>query len=135
MLKNYLKTTYRSLLKNKTYAAISILGLAVGIVCCLFITRYIWFESTYDSFFSNSDRIYRISLERVYPERIRNFASSPVTIAPTLLENYQEVEAATRMHRLFFNPEVAVQVGGETYIETKYYFADSLFFEVFEPVK
>ena len=131
MLKNYLKITYRSLLKNKTYAIISILGLAVGIVCSLFIARYVWFESSYDSFFPDNDRIYRLSLERVYPERVRNFASSPVTIAPTLLDNYPEVEAATRMHRLFFNPEMPVQVGDESYVETQFYFADSLFFEVF----
>ncbi len=131
MFKNYLKTAYRSLLKNKIYTLISILGLSVGIVCCLFIAMYVRFESSYDNFFENSDRIYRIALERVYPERVRNFASSPVTIAPTLIDNYPEVEAATRMHRLFFNPEVPVQVGDQSFIETKYFFADSLFFEVF----
>lgn len=131
MFKNYLKTAYRSLLKNKIYTLISILGLSVGIVCCLFIAMYVRFESSYDRFFENSDRIYRISLERIYPERVRNFASSPVTIAPTLMDNYPEVEVATRMHRLFFNPEVPVQVEGESFIETRYYFADSLFFNVF----
>lgn len=132
MYKNYLKTALRSLIKNKTYAVISILGLAVGIVCSLFIARYVWFESSYDNFFPDHNRIYRVALERVYPERVRNFASSPVTIAPTLLDHYPEVEAATRMHRLFFNPEVPVQVEGESFIETKFYFADSLFFEVFD---
>ena len=132
MFKNYLKTAYRSLLKNKIYTLISILGLSVGIVCCLFIAMYVRFESSYDHFFEDSDRIYRISLERIYPERVRNFASSPVTIAPVLIDNYPEVEAATRIHRLFFNPEVPVQVEGESFVETRYYFADSLFFKVFE---
>ncbi len=132
MFKNYFKTAYRSLLKSKIYTAISILGLSVGIVCCLFIAMYIWFESSYDDFFPDSERIHRISLERVYPERVRNFASSPVTIAPVLLDNYPEVEAATRMHRLFFNSETPIQIEDESYIETQFYYADSLFFDVFD---
>ena len=131
MFKNYFKTAYRSLLKNKTYSIVNILGLAIGIVCCLFITIYVLHESSYDKFFQSSDRIYRISLERIYPDRVRMFASSPVTLAPTLMDNYPEVEAVTRLHRLFFQQEVPVQIEDQTFIETKYYYADSNFFEVF----
>ena len=132
MFKNYLKTAYRSLLKNKIYSIINIIGLAVGIACCLFIGLYIRHESSYDQFFESNERIHRISLERIYPDRVRLFASSPVTLAPTLLENYPEVEAVTRMHRLFFSQEVSIRVEEKAFIETKYYYADSNFFKVFK---
>ena len=131
MFKNYLKTAYRSLLKNKIYSIINILGLAVGIACCIFIALYIRHESSYDQFFESSDRIHRIALERIYPDRIRLFASSPVTLAPTLIDNYPEVEVATRLHRLFFQQEVPVHIADQAFIETKYYYADSNFFKVF----
>lgn len=132
MFQNYLITAYRTLGKRKAYTAVNILGLSVGIACCLFIALYVRHESSYDNFFPSGDRIYRIALERVYPERVGFFASSPVTVAPTLLDHYPEVEAATRLHRLFFQPEVPVRIADESFIETKYYFADSNFFRVFQ---
>jgi putative ABC transport system permease protein len=55
---------------------------------------YVHYELSYDKFFEDSDRIYRIALERKYPDHTRNFASSSVMLAPTLLENYPEVETA-----------------------------------------
>lgn len=131
MFSNYIKSAYRSLLKNKAYSIINISGLTVGIACCLLISLYVHDEMSYDKFFEDSDRIYRVALERVYPTNTRYFGSSPVNMAPTILENYPEVEEAGRLHRLFFQNEIVVDIGEKTFIENKYLFADNNFFKVF----
>jgi putative ABC transport system permease protein len=131
MFRNYIKSAYRSLLKNKIYGAINISGLTVGIACCLLISLYVYDEMSYDKFFDDSNRIYRVALERVYPTNTRFFGSSPVNMAPTLKENYPEIEEAGRLHRLFFQNEIVVTIGDKTFIEDKYLFADNNFFKVF----
>ncbi len=131
MFRNYIKSAYRSLLKNKAYSIINISGLTVGIACCLLISMYVYDEMSYDKFFKDSERVYRVALERVYPTNTRFFGSSPVNMAPTLLENYPEVEEAGRLHRLFFQNEIVVDIEEKTFIEDQYLFADNNFFKVF----
>ncbi|MDE3250115.1 MAG: ABC transporter permease [Bacteroidota bacterium] len=60
MLKNYFKTAFRSLLRKKNYAFINILGLAAGIAVCLVIFLIIRFQTSFDNFHANKNRIYRV---------------------------------------------------------------------------
>ena len=64
MFKNYLKIAFRSLLKQKIYSIINILGLSVGIASCLLIVLYVNNELSYDKFHENKDLIYKMALER-----------------------------------------------------------------------
>lgn len=59
MLKNYIKISFRNLIKHKTYSSINIFGLSIGVACCLLILLYLTNEFSYDKFHENSDRIYR----------------------------------------------------------------------------
>lgn len=63
MFYNYFKTAFRNLLRNKGYAAIDIVGLAVGIAACLLIFLVIQFETSFDNFHKKKDRIYRLGTE------------------------------------------------------------------------
>jgi putative ABC transport system permease protein len=63
MIKNYFKTAFRSLVRNRIYSAINIAGLAVGITVCLIIFIIIQFHKSYDSFHLKRDRIYRVLTE------------------------------------------------------------------------
>ena len=63
MIKNYFKTAYRNLVRNKSYAFINTLGLAVGIAACLLIFLVVQFESSFDNFHKKKNSIYRISTE------------------------------------------------------------------------
>lgn len=130
MFKSYIKSAYRSLLRSKIYSTINILGLSVGIACCLLISLYVHDEISYDEFFKDSERIYRVALERKYPNNTRYFGSSPVNLAPVLKENFPEVEEAGRLHRLFFQNQRIVSIGEKSFIEEKYLFADEDFFKV-----
>src|SRR5688572_15113195 len=64
MLRNYFKTAWRILLRQKGYAGINILGLAIGIAACLLILQYVSFELSFENFHVNKDRIYRVHQDR-----------------------------------------------------------------------
>ncbi|MGZ3872864.1 MAG: ABC transporter permease [Mucilaginibacter sp.] len=63
MLKNYLKIAWRNLTRNKSYAAINITGLAVGIAVCMVIFIIIQYQTSFDNFHANKDRTYRVLTE------------------------------------------------------------------------
>src|SRR5688572_14922830 len=63
MFKNYFKTAFRSLIRNRNYAVINIAGLAVGVAVCTVIFIIIQFHSGFDSFHTKKDRIYRVLTE------------------------------------------------------------------------
>ncbi len=58
MLKNYFKTAFRNLQRNKSYAAINMLGLAIGIAACLLIFLVVRFETSFDNFHLKKNSIY-----------------------------------------------------------------------------
>src|SRR5436190_6947394 len=61
MLKNYFKTALRNLWRSKFFSLINILGLSVGIACCMLIFLYSKDEISYDRFHEKKDNIYRIT--------------------------------------------------------------------------
>ena len=68
MFKNYFKTAFRSLIRNRIYTTINIAGLAVGIAVCMIIFVIIQFQTSFDNFHSKKDRIYRVLTEYHYAD-------------------------------------------------------------------
>lgn len=64
MLKTYLKIAYRNLIRNKTYGALNIIGLALSISCCLLIFALVKYHLSFDNFHHDSARIYRFVTEQ-----------------------------------------------------------------------
>ncbi|UCE24404.1 MAG: ABC transporter permease, partial [Candidatus Zixiibacteriota bacterium] len=60
MLQSWLKTAFRNLVRNKTYAAINVSGLAIGIACCFLLLLHVQNELSYDRFHSKHQQIYRL---------------------------------------------------------------------------
>jgi len=60
MFKNYFKTAFRNLARNKIYSFINIAGLSIGLTCALFIMLYVKDEVSFDRFHKNVNHIYRI---------------------------------------------------------------------------
>ncbi|MFM8741599.1 MAG: ABC transporter permease, partial [Cytophagales bacterium] len=77
MLTNYLKTAIRSLFKQRIYTLINVVGLVVSITACLLLGLYVHYELSYDKFFNDADRIYKLVLERKYPNHSTYYASIP----------------------------------------------------------
>jgi predicted permease len=92
MLKNYLKITWRNIRNNKVYSFINIMGLAVGMACCILILLWVQDELNYDKFHENYSDLYR-----TIPElQGTKFSSNPLALAAVFKEQYPEVRKITR---------------------------------------
>ena len=128
MFKNDLKIALRSFAKQRLYTFINILGLSMGISCCLLIMLYVKQELSYDRFYPNVNRIYRLAQKIVTPQRTSFAAATPAPLAPALKEKYPEIEQATR---IFFDTDILFEQGNMRIFERKVIFADPEFFKVF----
>ncbi|HWK07815.1 MAG TPA: ABC transporter permease [Puia sp.] len=131
MFKNYLKVALRSLLKRKVFTAINILGLATGITVCLMIILFIRSELGYDNFEPNADRIYRVVLERKYPERSTSYSNIPQSIGGAIQKEFPEVAASTGLLDLSGKDDFLVKIDDQPFEEKNVLAADSNFFRVF----
>ena len=126
MLENYLKIALRNLQKHKGYSLINVSGLALGITCCLLILFYVQDELQFDRFHEQADRIHRVLIAsgEAQPSALNMFF-----VAPRLVEEYPEIQAATRLFRHWESPLIAQ--GSTGFVEEQFFFADSAFFDVF----
>jgi len=81
MIRNYLKTTFRNLWKNKGYSFLNIGGLAVGIACAGLILLWVEDELTFNHFFSNRDNLYKIKDRQTYDGTTFTFDATPGPLA------------------------------------------------------
>jgi putative ABC transport system permease protein len=131
MIRNYIQTAWRNLLKYKGYSLINILGLAFGITCCLLILMYVADERSFDRNWPNGDRIYRISLERIYPDRRTGYAIIPPSYAQSVKNDCPEVEEAVRLSNFSEGGIAQFKRGNDVFEESRLIGADSTFFRVF----
>jgi len=97
MLSNYIKTALRSLLKQKVYTFINVAGLSVGIASCILIVRYVTHEVSYDQSFEKKDLIYKVALERKYPNHSTYYAVVPHSYADAIDRDFPEVDATLKV--------------------------------------
>src|ERR1700743_906112 len=96
MIKNYIKTAFRNLLKNKGFTAINILGLALGLATCLLIVFYVFDELSYDKYNVNLDRIYRVNNEIKFGGTESKSAAAPAPTVAALKADFPEIEQVAR---------------------------------------
>jgi putative ABC transport system permease protein len=130
MLKNYLRIAQRTLLKNKMYSFINILGLVVGMTAFLFIVQYVRFEHSYEAYNKNSANVYRVTLDLYNgKEYVVTDCETYPPVGPELKEKYPEVVDYVRM---FHNDGLQdVEVNSQKFLEEGMYFADPSAFEIF----
>ena len=135
MLKNYLTLAFRTLKRQKAYAAINIIGLSMGLACCLLIGLYVHHQSTYDAHHEKADRIYRLlytnqqgeNAERPGADAFHSWGSAAP--GPLLKENIADIEDMVRFtggHTMLLAKE-DVQ-----FIEERYFYVDSTVFDIFD---
>ncbi|MDN5200159.1 ABC transporter permease [Fulvivirgaceae bacterium BMA10] len=136
MFKNYFKIALRNLVKHKVYSLINIFGLSVGLASCILILLHVTDEYSYDNFHEKGDRIYRMALERKYPDHSINYAIVPHSFADVMHDDFPEIEAITRVGGNNANATTVFRYddNGEMKIfeETGFLLADSNFFKVFD---
>jgi len=131
MFRNYLKVAVRSLLKRKAFTLINILGLATGMAVCLLIVLFVRSELGYDSFHQKADRIYRMVLDRKYPEHNAAYSIIPMSMGPAMQKEFPEVELSTGLLNFSGNDNVFIKVGDQLFEEPHVLIADTNFFRVF----
>lgn len=128
MIRNYLKIAFRSLWRSKAHSLINIVGLGLGIACCILIVLYVKDEWTFDNFHTKADRIYRVWAREDYgKDEVFFYTVTPFPMGPTLKDNFEEVEKHVRVHDL--GPQV--KVGEDLFTETVTIVGQD-FFEVFD---
>jgi putative ABC transport system permease protein len=136
MTKNYFKIAWRSLRKHTTYTAINIIGLTIGLGCCLMIALYVQDELSYDKYHKNSDQIYRVihgNAEDGKPKdakshdyRFQVWGNAPVGAA--LKADFPEVKEVIQFSG---RSTILLKNGENVFQEENVFFADSNTLKVF----
>lgn len=113
MIRNYLKTAFRSIFRNKLTAFINIAGLALAIAASLLIYLFVSNEVSYDQQHANADRIYRVTRNFKSPEGVSTLHLSSVAppIGPLLKNDFSEIEVMART--LNFGIVLSIEENGE----------------------
>jgi len=102
MIRNFFKIAWRNLLRNKGFSFINIFGLAVGMGSTILILLWIQNEISHERFHKNLDRIYTLNNRDKFNGELWAWNTTPKILAPTLQQDYPEVEEAVRITRASF---------------------------------
>jgi putative ABC transport system permease protein len=127
MLKNYFKIALRSLIKDKIYSIITILGLSVGIGCCILISIFVKHELNYDIFQKKGDRIVRVIMDYGMGGNCRKGNYTSTKVGPSFKKNFPEVEQFVRIS----NTKRVVKYDDKAFVEKRFVYADSTFLNIF----
>ncbi|WPU92856.1 FtsX-like permease family protein [Mucilaginibacter sabulilitoris] len=136
MFKNYFKIAWRTLVRHKSYTTINIAGLAIGIAACLLIFLVVQYETSFDDFHTNKDRIYRVVLVRNGPDGSHAGSGTPMPLADGIKIDFPQIK---QLGNIFQNGGSHYMVGNERdggqlkkFKEDLAYYADPGFFEIFD---
>ena len=130
MIKNYLKSAWRSFMKYKTFSAINIFSLTIGMAACMVIFLFVKDERSFDAFHEKKDKIYRLCEVQSFPgTNTQNVALSMSGMGPTMTTEFPEIESYTR----FWNwGDQLLELGDKKITIENVAGVDSSFFEIFD---
>jgi putative ABC transport system permease protein len=131
MLRNYLKTAFRSLLKNKTFSFINIFGLMLGTLCCLYIVLYVGDQYSYDKHHREANDIYRITTYWTAQGNKNNWATVTGPVAPAMQQDFAEVKQYTRVVPALGIDRHLLRYQENAVYEKDAVYADATFFDLF----
>ncbi|MGB5555706.1 MAG: ABC transporter permease [Flavobacteriaceae bacterium] len=130
MFKNYLKIAWRGIKKQPFFTFLNTFGLAIGMAGALLISLYIYDELTYDTMFSDADRIHRVNVDIKFGGDARKYAVTPAPMSEALENDFSEIEEVTRFRTR--GSALVRKVGAEANVkEERTAFVDASFFDMF----
>lgn len=129
MIRNYITTAVRNLLKHKGYTLVNVIGLTLGLAGCILMLLYIRYETSYDDYHLKKDRMYRIEGNSIWNGRVIKRPTTPSAWGPVLLADYPSIEKLTRLRPLL--EQQSVQLENRSIRGKASFFADSTLFDVF----
>src|SRR5688572_14861302 len=128
MIKNYINSVRRYILRNKAFTTINIMGLAIGMMACMLITQYVMHEFSYDDFHEKKDQIFRVQLDRFDKgELSTRWAAGCAGVGIDLKADFPEVKNYVRMH----GRSSVFRHGDVFFKEDATYFSSEDFFKAF----
>jgi len=128
MLKNYFRIALRNIWRNKSFSAITIFGLAIGMATCLLITLFVADELSYDRYNKKADRVFRVDADFYVNGNAFRERFSPSQLGTVLMQDFPQVENYVRFA---YQGNILVKKGTTTLVEHNASFADSTLFDVF----
>src|SRR6476619_8462964 len=113
MIKNYFKTAWRNIIRNRTFTMLNVSGLAIGVVVCLLIGVWLQRELSFDNFHPNAENIFRIT--NTFKSESETFAQAPsgVALGVQLPKQLSSLKSACRV----FNFEYKFRAGYNQFFE------------------
>ena len=129
MIKNYFKTAWRNIVRQKGYSGINIAGLAIGIAASLLILQYVSFELSYENFHTNKDRIYRVKQDRYDNGKLSTeWASGAYAVGNSFKDAIPEIEDYVKI--VGHDPVIA-EINNQPIQFKKVFYASGSFFRIF----
>src|SRR5271170_3344492 len=133
MFYNYFKTAFRNLLRNRGYALINVVGLAVGIAACLLIFLVIEFETSFDDFHKKRNQIYRVGTETFSQDGVAYDPGSAFPVGPQIRLDFPQIKEVASI----FNQGGQISIddgngGQKKFTEDNFYYAEPEFFKMFD---
>ncbi len=136
MFKNYFKTAFRSLIRNRNYTIINIAGLSVGIAVCMMIFIIIQFQTSFDNFHSKKDRIYRVLTEYHHAEAANIGKDVPFPMPGGLKTTFPQIEQVAPVWASHNDKLLIPDYNGTTIKTFKedrgVFFTEPAFFKIFD---
>src|SRR6188768_294935 len=129
MWKNYLLIAWRTLKRDELFAALNIIGLAIGVVACMLIYIYVQDELSFDAYHKKAERIYRVQAHYKFGDTKDDFGITPFPIMEALLKEYPDIESGVSLFQL---GQTTLEYDGKPYVAEDGYNADTSFFRAFD---
>jgi putative ABC transport system permease protein len=127
MWRNYLTVAMRTLTRNRAYALVNICGLALGLAACLTILLYVRYESSFDSWLPDHERIHQVQATWHSPgQPVSKSQHSPFPLRDTLAAGFLQIEAITVLRS---GRTVLMQDGQPMFLDAAA--VDPSFFDIF----
>ena len=128
MFKNYFKIASRNIKNYKGYSFINILGLAVGMACCMLLLLWVQDEMSFDTFNEKAENIYRVELDLPRSTGTVHTRLTSYPLGGAIQENIPEVKYAARLANI---RGLMIRCGDKTFIEDEITAADPSFLQIF----
>ncbi len=128
MFRNYITIAIRNLMKHRTFSAINVFGLTIGLTACILIAAFISNELSYDSYAEHAHQLYRIELQINQNGGIVEYPNVDVAVGSGIKNTYPEVLTSSRIT----GPnEMFIRNGDKLFKESHVTFCDSNFLQMF----
>lgn len=99
MVKNFFLLALRNYMRNKSFVIINVLGLGISIACCIVAYLNYRFDADTNSMHVNHESIYKINISRHIKDRLQDYSTTPISLAPAMINDIAGIDRIARYSR------------------------------------